>query len=79
MVGIAINSIENAAETVLILDSFQKKYPSDSYILSALISIERDQGNIFTAISYAEKLLRLMPNDRSVKQLLNQLKALRND
>jgi hypothetical protein len=51
------------------------RHPDDRESLSALVSFSRDSGNIAAALEYAERLSRLLPNDRELTRLTDDLRA----
>jgi hypothetical protein len=57
-----------------VLKEALERHPSDRDILVALINFERDAGDIASALSYAERLSLITPNDRSVSTLIQQLR-----
>ena len=46
--------------------------------MEALIAFERDKANLSAAITYAEQLVELVPNDRGAKETLNELVVANN-
>ena len=57
-----------------VLTAAHKRHPNDQDLLFALVTYERDRGNLDSAVRYAEKLAELLPHDRSVQALLNELR-----
>ena len=51
-----------------------EQHPSDRDILAALINFNRDAGDIASALSYAERLAPLAPNDGTVTALVQTLR-----
>src|SRR3954453_11455581 len=47
----------------------------DRATLSALVSFSRDAGDFPTALDYAERLTRIMPNDPNLRTLIESLRA----
>ena len=52
-----------------------KQHPGDSATVLALISFSRDAGDFRTALDYAERLARLMPDDSNLRTLIETLRA----
>jgi len=50
------------------------QHPDDRDTLMALITFNRDAGDISTALQYAEQLVRMMPGDPQVGRLVDELK-----
>jgi DNA-binding SARP family transcriptional activator len=51
------------------------RHPDDRDTMLALVTFSRDAGDISAALEYAQRLSRLVPNDRDVTQLTNDLRA----
>ena len=51
------------------------RHPGDRATLSALVSFSRDAGDFTTALDYAERLARIMPNDPNLRTLIETLRA----
>ena len=49
------------------------RHPVDRDTLLALISFSRDAGDVFTALHYAEQLLKIDPTNREVATLIEAL------
>jgi Flp pilus assembly protein TadD len=50
------------------------KRPEDRDILQALMSFNRDAGDVAAALEYAERLARLAPDDRNLASLVQELR-----
>ena len=61
--GIALNSIEQTARAVQVLERIHERQPGDRDILLALTTISRDNGAIETAITYGRRLQQLEPDN----------------
>ena len=57
------------------LEEVHAKHPNDREVLYALVTFNRDRGNLAAARHYAEKLLTLAPQDTAAHQLLEQLQG----
>ncbi len=73
--AIALNSTGRPDLALQELAAAHKRYPGNSEILLALVTINRDAGNAAAARDYALKLKELMPEEPAVDQLLHNLKA----
>jgi Flp pilus assembly protein TadD len=51
------------------------RHSNDRDILQALISFIREAGDFPTALEYAERLARLLPNDPSLAALIENLRG----
>jgi predicted CXXCH cytochrome family protein len=71
--SVALNSAGRKDEGMTVLKEGLAKHPNDREILSALISFNRDAGNIEGALEYAERLGRITPNDRGIVALIQEL------
>jgi Flp pilus assembly protein TadD len=72
--GVALNGTGNTAEALSVLRRAHAVQPANVDILVALATISRDAGDIAGARSYAEKLVRITPNDPGARQLLDSLR-----
>ena len=77
--GVALNSLGQTSEAVAILESGHIKFPNDTDILIALLTIERDLGNFARALEYTTILIQLQPNDPNLQILKKQLESADND
>ena len=73
--GVALGSTSRVGEAIGVLDEAHQRFPGSSEILQALATFSRDSGDLQRAISYAERLLALMPTDKGAAQLLESLRA----
>jgi len=76
--AVALNSSGQSAKAIAILEEAHKRRPADREILSALVAFERDAGNVPSAISYAEQLAQIDPNNPETKALLTALRGRRH-
>ena len=51
------------------------RHPDDRESLSALVTFNRDAGDIGAALEYAEQLSRIAPNDRDLTSLTDDLRG----
>ena len=57
------------------LEEAHTRQPNDRELLYALVTFQRDRGDLEAARRYARQLLILAPQDPAVRQLVNQLQA----
>jgi tetratricopeptide (TPR) repeat protein len=73
--GIALNSAGRPSEALTVLEQASARQPYDVDLLTALVMLNRDQGNIAAAIPYANRLVEVLPDDRQAQNLLEALQA----
>jgi len=71
--AVALNSSGHADGAITVLEQAHQKRPADRQVLEALVAFERDLGNLPAAITYAQQLVQLVPDDPSAKAMLAQL------
>jgi Flp pilus assembly protein TadD len=71
--AVALNSGGHPDGAIAVLLQAHQRRPADRQVLEALIAFERDRGNFPAAISYAQQLVELAPDDPSAKSILAQL------
>jgi Flp pilus assembly protein TadD len=71
--AVALQSDGKASQAVRVLEDVHKRRPADREILLGLISFERENGNLTSAIKYAQELTSLVPSDPMAKRLLAHL------
>ncbi|HEY2131646.1 MAG TPA: tetratricopeptide repeat protein [Acetobacteraceae bacterium] len=71
--AIALNSTGTPADALAVLQHAHATFPANVEVLSALLSISREQGDMASAITYARELLRLHPNDIRLQMLICDL------
>jgi Flp pilus assembly protein TadD len=71
---VALNSAGRADEAITVLKQNVARHPNDRDSLLALVTFSRDAGDIAAALTYAEDLVRLAPNDRSLASLIEDLR-----
>ncbi|HWJ19684.1 MAG TPA: tetratricopeptide repeat protein, partial [Geobacterales bacterium] len=75
--AVALNSAGHADGAIAVLQQAHQRRPADRQVLMGLISFERDKGNLPSAITYAQQLVQLVPDDPNAKAILAQLVAQR--
>jgi predicted CXXCH cytochrome family protein len=73
--AVALHSSGRIGESIEVLKENLARHPDDRDTLSALVTFSRDSGNIGAALEYAERLSRLVPNDRELNRLTEDLRA----
>jgi len=73
--AVALNSAGQSDQAIALLQQAHQRRPADRQVLEALVAFERDKGNLPSAISYAQELVQLIPDDPNAKAMLNQLLA----
>jgi predicted CXXCH cytochrome family protein len=71
--AISLHSAGRVEDALSILKENLAKHPADRDSLLALVSFNRDAGNIATALEYAQRLAQVAPNDRRVSELVDTL------
>jgi len=71
--AVALNSTGQSDQAITILQQAHQRRPADREVLTALISFERDKGNLRSAVAYAQELVQLTPDDPNAKAMLAQL------
>jgi Tfp pilus assembly protein PilF len=72
--AIALRSNGLVAHAIKILEQTHKRRPADRDVLKALITFERDKGNMALAATYAEQLVQLVPGDPQAEALRDSLR-----
>ncbi len=73
--AVALNSTGKPDDAIRVLEEAHARQPNDREILYALVTFQRDRGNLEAARHYAQQLLTLAPQDPAVRQLVNQLQG----
>jgi predicted CXXCH cytochrome family protein len=72
--AVALNSAGRGGEAIAVLKESLARHPGDRDTLQALMTFCRDAGDLASALDYAERLARLLPNDVTLAALVNQLR-----
>jgi tetratricopeptide (TPR) repeat protein len=75
--AVALHSTGSPRRAIGALKQALTRSPYDRDILLALATFHRDLGDVDAAMSYAERLLAVVPHDPGVQQLLQQLRSRR--
>jgi Tfp pilus assembly protein PilF len=72
--AVALNSGGQGAQAMTVLKAGLARHPSDRDILMALVTFSRAAGDAAAALDYAERLARIVPDDRSLAGLIQELR-----
>jgi tetratricopeptide (TPR) repeat protein len=65
--GVALNSTGRTDEALEVLEATQARHPADRDTLLALVTINRDAGRLDAALSWADRLVALDPQARTLR------------
>jgi len=71
----ALDSAGRRGDAMQVLKDNLARHPGDRDSLSALIGFSRDAGDNETALSYAEQLAKIEPNNAKLRNLIDALRA----
>jgi cytochrome c-type biogenesis protein CcmH/NrfG len=72
--AVALHSGGRRVEAITVLKEALKSHPGDREILQMLISFSREAGDATAALTYAEQLAVLMPDDQRLVALIRELR-----
>jgi Flp pilus assembly protein TadD len=72
--AVALNSGGQGAQAMTVLKAGLARHPADRDILMALVTYSRAAGDAGAALDYAERLTRLVPDDRGMAGLVEELR-----
>ena len=72
--AIALQSAGRREDAVSVLKQNLQRHPNDRETLSALINFNREGQDLRAALQYAERLSRLIPDDRGLASLVDELR-----
>jgi Flp pilus assembly protein TadD len=72
--AVGLHSAGRAEDAIAVLKDNLTKHPADRDSLLALVTFNRDAGNIASALEYAQRLAQLAPGDRRMADLVEALK-----
>ena len=72
--AVALQSSGQVDQAIKILEQTHRRRPADISVLQALVSFERQKGDLRSAKVYAKQLLQLSPDDPQAKALYNSLR-----
>jgi predicted CXXCH cytochrome family protein len=73
--AVALHSSGHDDDAMKVLKGNLARHPDDRDTLLALVTFSRDVGDVATALQYAEQLSRIVPNDRNLARLTDELRA----
>jgi predicted CXXCH cytochrome family protein len=73
--AVALNSAGQKDQAVTALKGALERHPNDRDVLSALIAFSRAAGDNSSALIYAERLAAIIPDDRNLSALVQQLRG----
>jgi Tfp pilus assembly protein PilF len=71
--AIALNATGARGEALTLLRRAHSRFPGSLDVLSALLSLSRDDGDVVSALQYAKELWRLHPGDVQLALLIRDL------
>jgi Tfp pilus assembly protein PilF len=71
--AVALNSTGAVAQAMTLLERTHRQHPTDTDLLTALVSIARDSGDLATALRYARELAALHPADMQLRAMVLDL------
>jgi predicted CXXCH cytochrome family protein len=72
--AVALHSAGRVEDAISTLKGNLAKNPTDRDSLLALVTFNRDAGNIAAALDYAQRLAQLAPDDRRISELVDVLR-----
>jgi Putative Zn-dependent protease, contains TPR repeats len=72
--AVALNSTGSTAEAKTLLERTHQQHPTDRNVLLGLIAFERDSGDVAAAMTHAQELAVLEPQNPQVRSLLDDLR-----
>jgi predicted CXXCH cytochrome family protein len=71
--AVALHSAGKTKDALKVLQTAERHWPYDLEILSMLINLQRESGQIDSALVYAKRVAEVLPNDEGIRQLLKEL------
>jgi tetratricopeptide (TPR) repeat protein len=71
--AVGLESLGKRAEAIDVLKSGLEQYPSNVEILSILVNLSRDDGDLKGALDYAQRLAKADPTNPQIKTLIEVL------
>jgi Flp pilus assembly protein TadD len=72
---VALHSSVRMDESMKVLKENLARHPDDRDTLLALLTFNRDSGDVGAALEYAEQLARIVPNDHDLARTADDLRA----
>jgi tetratricopeptide (TPR) repeat protein len=73
--GIALHSAGEVERARGVLDDAYRRHPGDRSLLTGLVALSRDAGDLEVALRYAVALVELIPEDPGARQLLAEIRS----
>jgi tetratricopeptide (TPR) repeat protein len=73
--GIALHSAGEVERARGVLDDAYRRHPGDRSLLTGLVALNRDAGDLEGALRYAVALVELIPEDPGARQLLAEIRS----
>jgi tetratricopeptide (TPR) repeat protein len=73
--AVALDASGRRGDAIQALKDNLARHPGDRDTLSALVSFNRDAGDVTAALTYAEQLAKIEPNNAELKALIETLRA----
>jgi tetratricopeptide (TPR) repeat protein len=73
--GIALHSAGEVERARGVLGDAYRRHPGDRSLLTGLVTLSRDAGDLETALTYAVALVELIPEDPGARQLLAEIRS----
>jgi tetratricopeptide (TPR) repeat protein len=73
--GIALHSTGEVERARRVLDDAYRRHPGDRLLLTGLVTLSRDAGDLEVALRYAVALVELIPEDPGARQLLAEIQS----
>jgi Flp pilus assembly protein TadD len=73
--GIALHSAGEVERARGVLDDAYRRHPRDRSLLTGLVTLSRDAGDLKMALTYAVALVELIPEDPGARQLLADIQS----
>jgi tetratricopeptide (TPR) repeat protein len=71
--AVALNSTGAPEQAMTLLERIHGRHPTDRDVLTALVSVARDQGDFAAALRHARELVTLDPGDAQLRALVSDL------
>ena len=72
--AVALHSGGRAEQAMTVLKEALKSHPNDRSILSALVAFNRTDGNAAAALTYAQRLAVITPDEPGLTKLIDELR-----
>jgi len=73
--GIALHSAGEVERALGVLEDAYQRHPGDRSLLTGLVTLSRDAGDLEAALAYALALVELIPEDSGARQLLTEIRT----